>query len=240
MLGFSQVWFSLNLKFYFNREHFMSNKIQLYSLATPNGQKASVALEEMEIPYEAYKIDIMAGDQFTPEFIKINPNSKIPAIVDPQGDHGKPLAIMESGAILIYLAEKSGKFLPQDPVEKNKVLQWLFFQVGSVGPMFGQFGHFYHYAGKKCEHPYPVERYTKETQRLLKVLDDRLQSHEYLTGTNITIADFATVPWVLALTRFYKAEDHLGIADFKQVHRWVESFLSRPKVKIGMDVCGFD
>ena len=218
----------------------MSDKIQLYSLATPNGQKASVALEEMEIPYEAHKIDIMAGDQFTPEFIKINPNSKIPAIVDPQGDQGKPLAIMESGAILIYLAEKSGKFLPSDPVAKNKVLQWLFFQVGSIGPMFGQFGHFYRYAGEKCDHPYPVERYTKEAQRLLQVLDNQLLKNEYLTGSEITIADFATAPWVVCLDRFYKAQDHLGLEKFKHVHRWVQSFLARPKVEIGMNVCSFD
>ena len=218
----------------------MSNKIQLYSLATPNGQKAAVALEEMDIEYDAHKIDILKGDQFTPEFIKINPNSKIPAIVDPIGDNGKPLSIMESGAILIYLAEKSGKFLSTDPIKRNQTLQWLFFQVGSVGPMFGQFGHFYKYAKDNCEHPYPVERYTKEAKRLLKVLDDRLQGSEFLAGSEMSIADFATFPWVVCLDKFYNAMDVLEIKKFEHVNRWVHLFLDRPKVQVGMKVCALD
>jgi GSH-dependent disulfide-bond oxidoreductase len=138
--------------------------LQLYSLATPNGQKISIALEEMGLSYQAHTINIMAGDQFKDSYKKINPNSKIPALIDPEGDNGKPLAIMESGAILIYLAKKSGQFLPTNEADKNRVYQWLFFQVGSVGPMFGQFGHFFKYAKEKCDHKYPLQRYTDETK----------------------------------------------------------------------------
>jgi len=216
----------------------MSNKIQLYSLATPNGQKVSVALEEMGIEYDAHTINIQTGDQFTPEFIKINPNSKIPAIVDPVGNHGKPLAIMESGAILIYLAEKSGKFLSTDSVLRNQTLQWLFFQVGGIGPMFGQFGHFFKYAKEKCQHSYPVERYTTEVKRLLGVLDKRLEENEYLAGTELSIADFATFPWVVCLDKFYNASEVLALGSFTHVDRWLRSLLDRPKVQVGMNICG--
>ena len=216
------------------------DKIQLYSLATPNGQKASIALEEMGLEYDAHKIDIMKGDQFTDEYIKINPNSKIPAIVDPTGDNGKPLAIMESGAILLHLAEKTNKFLPTDPGSRSKVLQWLFFQVGGVGPMFGQFGHFFRYAGEKCDHPYPTERYTTEAKRLLGVMDKQLQDNEFIAGKDISIADFATVPWVTCLSMFYKADDQLSLSEFKNVNRWTENFLARPAVQAGMKVCSFD
>lgn len=215
----------------------MSQKIQLYSLATPNGQKVSVALEEMGIEYDTHKIDIIEGDQFKPEFIKINPNSKIPTIVDPIGDNGKPLAIMESGAILMYLAEKSGRFLPSKGVEKSKTLQWLFFQVGGVGPMFGQFGHFYKYGKDKCDHPYPLERYSNETRRLLEVLESQLSKNQYLAGDEVTIADFATFPWVVCLDRFYEASDYLQTKEFAHVQKWVAEFLERPAVKRGMAVC---
>lgn len=214
-------------------------KIQLYSLATPNGQKVSVALEEMQIPYESHTIDIMKGDQFTPEFIKINPNSKIPAIVDPQSADGKPLAIMESGAILIYLARKSGKFLPEDPRLQSETLQWLFFQVGGVGPMFGQFGHFFKYAKDKCDHPYPVERYQKESQRLLGVLNTRLEGRTFLVGETYTIADMATFPWVLCLIQHYQAKDALGLDNFPHVMSWVERLQARPLTAKGLKVCGF-
>ncbi len=214
--------------------------IQLYSLATPNGQKVSVALEEMGLPYDAHKIDILQDDQFTPEFIAINPNSKIPAIVDPEGPGGEPHAVMESGAILLYLAEKSGQFLPADPVLRSETIQWLFFQMGGVGPMFGQFGHFYRYAKDDCDHPYPVTRYTTETKRLLAVLEKRLDGRNWLVDDQITIADFATVPWVVCLDKFYEAAEHLGLDSYTNVQRWVAAFLERPAVQIGMGVCGFD
>lgn len=214
----------------------MSNEIQLYSLGTPNGQKVSIALEEMDIPYTPHLIDIRKGDQFSPEFIKINPNSKIPAIVDPNGPDGMPLSVFESGAILVYLAEKSGKFLPKDLRLRSEVLQWLFFQMGGVGPMFGQFGHFNKFAKDKCDHPYPIERYTTEAKRILKVLDTRLEGRKFLVGEQYTIADMATVPWVECVRVFYKGEEILGMKDFTNVMRWTKEILSRPKTADGMKV----
>jgi GST-like protein len=210
--------------------------IELYSLGTPNGQKVSIALEEMDLPYNAHKINIMEGDQFKPEFIKINPNSKIPAIVDPQGPDGKPLSIMESGAILIYLGQKSKKFYPEDPRLQSEVLQWLFFQMGGIGPMFGQFGHFYKYAKEKCDHPYPLERYTNEAKRLLKVLDTRLEGRQYLVGEQYTIADMAIMPWVRCLDVFYNGKEQLGLDQFKNVNAWVDHLMKRPKTARGMEV----
>ena len=218
----------------------MSNKIQLYSLATPNGQKIGIALEEMQIPYEAHTINIMKNEQFTDEFISINPNSKIPAIVDPKANKGEDFPVFESGAILSYLAEKSGKFLPSDTFKKNEVLQWLYFQVGGVGPMFGQFGHFYKYAKDKCDHPYPLKRYSDETKRLLKVMDTRLSKTSHIAGDELSIADFATMPWVVCLDKFYEASDHLGLKEFKNVNRWTKELLDRPAVQKGMNVCPFN
>lgn len=211
--------------------------IDLYSLATPNGQKVSIALEEMELPYKAHLVDIMKGDQFKPEFVAINPNSKIPAIVDPSGPDGKPFSVFESGAILVYLARKSGRFLSKDARLESETLQWLFFQVGGVGPMFGQFGHFYKYAGPKCDHPYPVERYKGETKRLLKVLDTRLEGREYLVGDAYSIADMATMPWVHGVSAFYKADDVLDLKSFKNVKAWTERLIARPATARGMKVC---
>lgn len=215
----------------------MSTKLQLYSLATPNGQKVSIALEEMGLDYEAHKINIMKGDQFKPEYIAINPNSKIPALVDPVGDNGKPLSIIESGAILVYLAEKSGKFLPKDVAGRSKTLQWLFFQMGGAGPMFGQFGHFYKYAKDKCDHPYPLERYTTETIRLLKVIDTQLGKEDFIAGPELTIADMALAPWVQGLSKFYKADEVLGLSDFKNIERWSKNLWSRPGFIKGAEVC---
>ncbi len=214
--------------------------IQLYSFATPNGVKASIALEEMGIEYAAHKINIMEGDQFTPDFIKMNPNSKIPAIQDPNGPNGETINIMESGAILIYLAQKTGKLLPTDPVQNSQVLQWLFFQVGHIGPMFGQFGHFLRFATDQCDHPYPVERYTKETKRLVEVLDKQLTGQDFIANNQYSIADIAIFPWVNCLTEFYKADDILDMPSFKNVNRWLASCMSRPAVQKGMKVCGFD
>ena len=214
----------------------IETKLQLYSLNTPNGQKVSVALEEMELPYEANTI-VMKEEQFEESFVALNPNSKIPVLVDPHGPDGNPLSIMESGAILLYLAEKTGHFLPRNPRLRCQTLQWLFFQMASIGPMFGQFGHFYRYATDKCDHPYPIARYTTEAQRLLAVLDKQLERNCYIVGSDYTIADIAIFPWVDCLNVYYKAEDHLGLKDFKNVSRWLESCLSRPAVKLGMQVC---
>lgn len=215
----------------------MSNKIQLYSLATPNGQKIGIALEEMEMPYDAHKINIMSGDQFKPEFIKINPNSKIPALVDLDGPGGQPLSVMESGAILIYLGQKSGKFYPQDPRLQSEVLQWLFFQVGGIGPMFGQFGHFFKYAVDKCDHPYPLERYATEARRLLSVLDKHLENRQFLVGEQYTIADMSIVPWIHGVSVHYKGDEKLELNKFKNVQAWVKRILDRPKTKAGLAVC---
>jgi GSH-dependent disulfide-bond oxidoreductase len=210
--------------------------LQLYSLATPNGQKVSVALEEMGLPYEAHRVNILKGEQFHPDFVKINPNSKIPALVDPDAEGG-PLCLMESGAILLYLAEKTGLFLPKDTRGRAEVLQWLFFQMAGVGPMFGQFGHFYVYAGEKCNHPYPLERYAKESQRLLGVLDKQLADKPFIAGAQYSIADMAIAPWVHCLSHFYKADVILELQRYTHVQRWLGSFLARPAVQKGMLVC---
>ena len=217
----------------------MSDIIQLYSLATPNGQKVSIALEEMGLEYESHVINIMEGDQFTEQFVKLNPNSKIPALVDPNGPNGKPINIMESGAILLYLAEKTGRFLSQDPRQKMVTIQWLFFQMAGVGPMFGQFGHFFKYAKDNCDHPYPVERYTKEVKRLLAVIEKQLTNNNYISGSEYTIADMAIFPWVSCLDVFYQGGEQLGLQDFPKVQSWLASCLKRKAVEVGMGVCPF-
>ena len=211
------------------------SKIQLFSLNTPNGVKVSVALEELELPYEPHLVHIGKNDQFTPEFISISPNSKIPAIVDVNGPGGKPLALMESGAILIYLAEKAGRLIPSDPAQRFKCLQWLFFQVGHIGPMFGQFGHFFKYARDKCDHPYPLERYTNEAKRLLGVLDKQLSDREYLVE-EFSIADLATFPWVNALGMSYGAGDVLPVQEYPHVDAWLTRCKARPSYERGKDV----
>ncbi len=212
------------------------DRIQLYSLATPNGQKVSIALEELELPYEAHRVDIMAGDQFTDEYRAISPNSKIPAIIDPAGPHGRALVLMESAAILLYLSEKTGKLLPQGP-EKYSYLQWLFFQVGHIGAMFGQFGHFYRYANDKCDHPYPLQRYQTETQRLLGVLEARLKDSEYIGGPLYSIVDISIFPWVDCLGTFYQARDILQLQNFPKVQAWLDRCKARPSYERGSRVC---
>ena len=211
------------------------SKIQLFSLNTPNGIKVAVGLEELQIPYEAHTVNIGKGEQFSDAFKSISPNSKIPVIVDLDGPAGEPFALMESGAILIYLAERAGRLLPTDPVRRFECLQWLFFQVGHIGPMFGQFGHFFKYARDKCNHPYPLERYTNEAKRLLGVLETRLRDKEYLIG-EYTIADIATVPWVNGLDTSYGAADVLPLAEFPHVKAWVDRIVARPAYQIGKDV----
>lgn len=212
------------------------DQFQLYSLATPNGQKAGIVLEELGLAYEAHRIDILKGDQFDPEFVALNPNSKIPALVDPKGPDGKPFTLMESGAILHYLARKTGKLMPSDARGESQVLQWVFFQMASVGPMFGQFGHFYKVAAGKTD-TYGQERYGKEVQRLLGVLERQLEGRDWLVG-DFSIADIATVPWVNALD-FYGGKAFVGYEAFTNVHAWVDRFMARPAVKRGIKVCAF-
>ncbi|MFK7986900.1 MAG: glutathione binding-like protein [Sandaracinaceae bacterium] len=214
------------------------DRIQLYSVATPNGKKIGIALEEMGLPYEAHRINIMADDQFDPEYLLINPNGKIPSIVDPNGPGGEPLLMMESGAILIYLAEKSGKLLSSDPTLRWETIQWLFFQMASVGPMFGQFGHFYKFAKDKTTDSYGVDRYTKEAKRLLHVMENRLEGRTHLVGDALSIADIATVPWVEALD-FYEGKEALGYGELKNVPAWVERVSSREAYQRGAKVNGF-
>jgi len=216
-----------------------SEKIQLYSLATPNGMKVSIALEEMGFEYDAHTINIMKGDQFTPEFIAVNPNSKIPAILDPHGPDGKPINIMESGAILLYLAEKKGdgKFLSNDPRLKWETIQWLFFQMGGVGPMFGQFGHFFKYAKEKCKDPYPVERYTTEAKRLLGVLETRLEGRDFLIDSGYSVADMAIFPWIHCAKDMYNGGEKLELSSFPKCMAYLERCKARPATAKGMTVC---
>jgi GST-like protein len=202
--------------------------IDLYTWTTPNGRKVSIMLEECGLPYTVHPVNIGQGDQFKPEFVAINPNSKIPAIVDSDGPDGRPYAMMESGAILLYLAGKTGKFLPQSVRGKYDAMQWLMFQMGGVGPMFGQVHHFLRSAKEMV--PYAIERYTKETRRLYGVLNDRLKSHEYLAG-EYSIADIATYPWV-ARFEWHKTD----LADFPHVKRWFDKLSARPAVQRGMAV----
>lgn len=218
----------------------MTTKIQLYSLATPNGQKVSIALEELGLEYDAHKINIMEGDQFSEDFLKVNPNSKIPALLDPTGADGDSLPIMESGAILLHLAEKTGKLLSKDARLRSETLQWLFFQMGGVGPMFGQFGHFYRYAKENCDHPYPVERYTKEAKRILAVIDKRLEGRKFLVGEEYSIADISIFPWVGCLDSFYEASEILELDTFKNVNAWYKRCSERPASIKGAKVCGWD
>ncbi|WP_424940357.1 glutathione binding-like protein [Aliiroseovarius sp. S253] len=210
--------------------------IQLYSLPTPNGVKASAMLEETGLPYEAHRVSIMDGDQFTPEFLSLNPNNKIPAIIDPNGPGGKPLPLWETGAILIYLAEKSGKFLPVDPAKRAEVLQWLMWQMGGFGPMLGQFGFFYAFGGKEIEDKRPLERYRDEAKRLLGVLDKRLDGREVVAGDEYSIADIAIWPWVRALFTGYNAGEILELETFPNVLRWHTTCADRPASKIAVDM----
>jgi len=202
--------------------------IDLYTWTTPNGRKVSIMLEEIAIPYRVHPINIGKGDQYQPEYVRINPNAKIPSIVDPEGPDGKPIAMMESGAILIYLARKTGKLFPQADRAKYEVLQWLMFQMGGVGPMFGQTHHFLRAAKEQV--PYAIERYLKETRRLYGVLNDRLKDSEYLAD-GYSIADIATYPWV-ARYEWHKTD----LNDFPQVKRWFDAISARPAVQRGMNV----
>lgn len=210
-----------------------SGAIQLYSLGTPNGMKVSIALEELGLPYDAHYVDFGSNDQMSPAFLSLNPNNKIPAIIDPDGPDGKPLPLFESGAILIYLAEKTGKLIGTG-AERYQTIQWLMFQMGGIGPMFGQVGFFHVFAGKEIEDPRPKARYVTEAARLLGVLDRQLQGHDWITGA-YSIADIATAPWLRNLRDGYKAGHLVGWNDLRNVPAYLDRFLDRPAVKRGME-----
>jgi GST-like protein len=203
--------------------------IDAYSWATPNGHKVHIMLEECGLPYKAHAINIGEGDQFKPEFLRISPNNKIPAIVDPDGPDGEPISVFESGAILMYLAGKTGRFLPNDVRGKYEVLQWLMFQMGGVGPMLGQAHHFRIYAQEKID--YAINRYTNEAKRLYGVIDKQLSKHAYLAGDEYSIADIATFPWL----RNWENQG-VVLSDFKHVKRWFDEIAARPAVQRGVEV----
>ena len=211
------------------------DRIQLYSLPTPNGVKVSIMLEETGLAYEPHLIDIGKNETWGPEFLSLNPNGKIPAIIDPDGPGGKPLALFESGAILVYLADKSGKFLPTDPAARYETLQWVFFQMAAIGPMFGQLGFFHKFAGRDYEDKRPLQRYVAESKRLLGVLEGRLADRDWIMGDDYTIADIATLGWVRNLVGFYEAGDLIDYDGLKHVPRWLEAGLARPAVQRGLE-----
>jgi len=211
-------------------------RIQLYSLPTPNGVKVSIMLEETGLPYEAHLVRFDSNDQMSPAFLSLNPNNKIPAILDPDGPGGKPLALFESGAILIYLADKAGSLLPQDAAARYETIQWLMFQMAGIGPMFGQLGFFHKFAGRDFEDKRPRDRYVAESRRLLGVLEGHLSGRAWIMGDDYTIADIATFPWVRNLIGFYEAGDLVGFADFPNVARVLEAFLARPAVARGLEI----
>ena len=212
------------------------DRIQLYSLPTPNGVKVSILLEETGLPYEPHLVSFDANDQLSPEFLSLNPNNKIPAILDPNGPNGQPLALFESGAILIYLAEKTGQFMPTDAAARIETIQWLMFQMGGIGPMFGQLGFFHKFAGKDYEDKRPLDRYAAESKRLLGVVNQRLADRPWIVGDAYSIADIATFPWVNNLIGFYGAGDLVGIADFPHVLRALAAFMARPAVVRGLAI----
>ena len=212
------------------------DRLQLYSLPTPNGVKVSIALEELGLPYEAHLVSFETNDQMSPEFLSLNPNNKIPAILDPHGPGGQPLPLFETCAILVYLAEKTGQFIPTDAAARYQTLQWLMWQMGGVGPMFGQLGFFHKFAGKEYEDKRPRDRYVAESKRLLGVLDKHLEGRDWIMGADYTIADIAVFPWVRNLVGFYEAGDLVGFADFKNVARVLAAFVARPAVVRGLNI----
>ncbi len=211
-------------------------RLQLYSLPTPNGVKVSIMLEELGLAYEPHLVDFGSNDQLSPEFLAINPNNKIPAIVDPNGPDGKPLALFESGAILLYLAEKTGQFIPKDAAGRYETLKWVMFQVGGIGPMFGQLGFFHKFAGKDYEDKRPRDRYVAESKRLLGVLNQHLATRSWMMGDDYTIADIAIFPWVRGLLEFYEAGELVGIQDFPHVTRALAAFVARSAVVRGLGI----
>lgn len=211
-------------------------RFQLYSRPTPNGVKVSIMLEETGLAYEPHFVHFEADEQLAPEFKSLNPYGKIPAAIDPDGPGGKPLALFESGAILIYLADKTQQFLPDDPGQRYEAIQWVMFQVGGVGPMFGQVGFFAKFAGKDYEDKRPRDRYVAESRRLLTVLNERLRDRPWIMGDRYTIADIAIFPWVRNLVGFLGAAELVGIGEFPQVMRTAERFVERPAVARGLEI----
>jgi len=213
-------------------------RLQLYSLPTPNGVKVSILLEETGLPYEPHRVDFETADQKSPEFLSLNPNGKIPAILDPEGPNGQPLALFESGAILLYLADKTGQLMARDAAERYETLQWLMWQMGGLGPMFGQVGFFNKFAGKDIEDKRPRQRYVDESRRLLGVLEQRLVGRAWIMGDAYSIADIAVFPWVRNLIGFYEAGELVGIQDFANVQRALAAFVARPAVARGLEIPG--
>ena len=210
--------------------------IQLYSLPTPNGVKASIMLEECALDYEVHRISIGdPEDQMTPEYLSLNPNNKIPALIDPNGPGGEPMGLWESGAILVYLADKTGLFLPREGAARYYTLQWLMFQMGGVGPMFGQIGFFHRYKGREIEDKRPLNRYVNEAKRLLGVIDRQLDGRDWITG-DYSIADIAIAPWVRNLRTGYEAAELVGLDDFANIGPWVDRFVARPAVERGLNI----
>ena len=212
------------------------DRLQLYSLPTPNGVKVSIMLEETGLPYEPHLVNFATQDQMSPEFLSLNPNNKIPAILDPNGPGGQPLALFETGAILIYLADKTGQLVPPDAAARYQTIQWLMWQMGGVGPMFGQLGFFHKFAGKDWEDKRPRDRYVAERRRLLAVLDQRLAGRAWIMGDAYTIADIATFPWVRNLVGFYEARELVGFDDYPNVQRALNAFVARPAVVRGLAI----
>jgi len=216
------------------------DRLQLYSLPTPNGVKVSIMLEEIGLPYEPHLVDIGKDENKTPEFVSLNPNGKIPAILDPNGSDGTPVGLFESGAILVYLAEKTGKLLPADAAGRYETLAWVFWQMGGPGPMFGQVGFFHKFAGRAYDDKRPLERYVAESKRLLAVLEARLAGRDWIMGDQYTIADVSLLGWVRNLIGFYEAADLVDYARLKAVPAWLDRGLARPAVQRGLRIPSLD
>jgi GST-like protein len=212
------------------------DRLQLYSFPTPNGVKVSIALEEMGLPYEPHLVNIMKNETWGPEFLSLNPNGKIPAILDPDGPGGKPLELFESGAILVYLSDKTGQLVPADPARRYETIQWVFFQMAGVGPMFGQVGFFHKFAGKDIADKRPLDRYVQESKRLFGVLEKRLTGRQWIMGDEYTIADIALVGWVRGFVEFYGAGDLVDYGALEAVPAWLDRALARPAVQRGLNI----
>jgi GSH-dependent disulfide-bond oxidoreductase len=212
------------------------DRLQLYSLPTPNGVKVSIALEEMGLPYEPHRIDFGANDQSTPEFLSLNPNGKIPAILDPNGPSGAPFALFESGAILLYLADKTGLLVPADAARRYETIQWVFFQMAFIGPMFGQVGYFHKFAGREIADKRPLEHYSRQSKRLLAILEQRLRGRQWIMGDDYTIADISILGWVRNLIGYYGARDLVDFDSLTHVPAWLDRGLAQPAVQRGLEI----